>query len=221
MHLGTSPLTSATNRSYQSHDIDLNVELEQEEIQGNDDDVQGNVEPYEASVEHCQIDLNAEPDGLISEMEEVGVEPDQVNVTRKRNAHKGKEVPDHVRKAVFEALLARSKGGDLEGHDTREVGAQYSVHIQTVQYIWKDGKGCLDRGGPVDVSCKKSRRGCKKKHPSLSKLHGMSISSRTTLVYVSKELEVSISKLHSMKREGAIERVSNSIKPFLTYKNKK
>jgi hypothetical protein len=109
MHLGTSPLTSTTNRSYQSHDIDLNVELEQEEIQGNDDDVKGNVEPYEASVEHCQIDLNAEPD--------------QVNVTRERNAHKGKEVPDHVRKIVFEALLARSKGGDLEGHDTREVGA--------------------------------------------------------------------------------------------------
>jgi hypothetical protein len=53
MHLGTSPLTSATNRSYQSHDIDLNVELEQEEIQGNDDNVQGNVEPYEASIEHC------------------------------------------------------------------------------------------------------------------------------------------------------------------------
>jgi hypothetical protein len=53
MHLGTSPLTSATNRSYQSHDIDLNVELEQEEIQGNDDNVQANVEPYEASIEHC------------------------------------------------------------------------------------------------------------------------------------------------------------------------
>jgi hypothetical protein len=44
-------------------------------------------------------------------------------VTRERNAHKGKEVSDHVRKIVFEALLARSKGGDLEGHDTREVGA--------------------------------------------------------------------------------------------------
>jgi hypothetical protein len=89
MHLGMSPLNSATNRSYQSHDIDLNVELEQEEIQGNDDNLQGNVEPYDASVEHCQIDLNVEPDGMSSEMEEVGVEPDQVNVTRERNAHKG------------------------------------------------------------------------------------------------------------------------------------
>jgi hypothetical protein len=74
---------------------------------------------------------------------------------------------------------------------------------------------------PVDVSCKKSRRGRKKKHPDLSKLRGMSISSRTTLADVSKELEVNISELHSMKREGVIERVSNSIKPFLTDTNKK
>jgi hypothetical protein len=74
---------------------------------------------------------------------------------------------------------------------------------------------------PVDVSSKKSRRSRKKKHPDLSKLRRMSISSRITLVDVSKELEVSISKLHSMKREGVIEHVSNSIKPFLTDKNKK
>jgi hypothetical protein len=95
------------------------------------------------------------------------------------------------------------------------------MHIQTVQRIWKDGKGCLDRGGSVDVSSKKSRRGRKKKHPDLSKLRGMSISSHTTLADVSIELKVSISKLHSMKREGVIERVSNSIKSFLTDKNKK
>jgi hypothetical protein len=38
---------------------------------------------------------------------------------------------------------------------------------------------------------------------------------------VSKELGVSTSKLHRMKREGAILRVPNSLKPFVTDKNKK
>jgi hypothetical protein len=44
---------------------------------------------------------------------------------------------------------------------------------------------------------------------------------RTTLKDVSKELGVSTIKLHKMKRESAIERVSNSLKSFLTHKNKK
>jgi hypothetical protein len=107
----------------------------------------------------------------------------------------------------------------LKGHETGEVSAQYSVHIRTLQHIWSDGKGCLHRGFPVDVSSKKSRHGHKKKDVDLSKLRGMAIPSRTTLDDVSKELGVSKSKLHKLKREGVIEHISNSIKPFLTFKN--
>jgi hypothetical protein len=55
-------LTSTINRSYQSQsaidDIDLNMELEQKEIQGNDENVQVNVEPYEANVEIQRNDDN-------------------------------------------------------------------------------------------------------------------------------------------------------------------
>jgi hypothetical protein len=54
MQLGTSPLTSTTHTCYQSQsaigDIDLNVKLEQEEIQGNDENVQGNDESVQGNV---------------------------------------------------------------------------------------------------------------------------------------------------------------------------
>jgi hypothetical protein len=67
----------------------VEIQRNDDNVEGNDENVQGNAKPYEASVEQCQIDLNAEPYGLSSEMEEVGVELDQVNVARERNAHKG------------------------------------------------------------------------------------------------------------------------------------
>jgi hypothetical protein len=55
MQLGTSPLTSTTHTSYESQsaigDINLNVELEQKEIQGNDENVQGNDENVQGDVQ--------------------------------------------------------------------------------------------------------------------------------------------------------------------------
>jgi DNA-binding Xre family transcriptional regulator len=50
----------------------------------------------------------------------------------------------------------------------------------------------------------------------MCKLRGLPILRHTTLKDVSKELGISTTKLHKMRQEGAIERVSNSLKPFLT-----
>jgi predicted acyltransferase (DUF342 family) len=59
MQLGTSPLTSTTHTCYQSQsaigDIDLNVKLEQEEIQGNDENVQGNDESVQGNVRQKEV----------------------------------------------------------------------------------------------------------------------------------------------------------------------
>lgn len=55
----------------------------------------------------------------------------------------------------------------------------------------------------------------------MSSLRNVPVSSRTTIHDVAKYLGISKSKLHSMKREGIIKHVSNSIKPYLTEKNKK
>jgi hypothetical protein len=79
----------------------------------------------------------------------------------------------------------------------------------------------IDQDIQIDVLSMKWNQGCNKKEVDMSKLHGLLISSRTTLKDVSKKLGVGTTKLHNIKREGAIERVSNSLKPFLTIKNKK
>ncbi|KAK3140203.1 hypothetical protein QOZ80_5AG0397530 [Eleusine coracana subsp. coracana] len=127
-----------------------------------------------------------------------------------------KEVPKDTKKLIFDFLLAKAKSGELKGHETGEASTKFSVNIRTVQRIWKDGKECLNQGTMVDFSSGKSKRGCKKKEVDLSKLRELPISSRGTLEDVSKELGIGKRKLHSLKKEGLIERVSNSIKPFLT-----
>jgi transposase len=132
-----------------------------------------------------------------------------------------KEVSNDTRKAIVEFLLAKSNNGGLKGHETKEVSTKFSVHIRTMQRIWNNAKHCLDQDAQIDVSSKKWKRGRKKKEVDMSKLRGLPILRRTTLKDVSKELGVSTTKLHKMKRDGAIKRVSNSLKPFLTHKNKK
>lgn len=127
-----------------------------------------------------------------------------------------KEVPKSTKKDVFYFLLAKSKNGELEGHETGEALAKFSVHIRTVQRIWKDGKHCLQQRTEVDFPSGNSKRGRTKKEVNLSKLLGLPTTSRSTMEDMSKELGVSTRKLHYMKHEGVIQHVSNSLKPLLT-----
>jgi hypothetical protein len=55
----------------------------------------------------------------------------------------------------------------------------------------------------------------------ISKLQDIPLPSRTTIEDVAKHLGVSKAKVQRMKREGLIKRISNTIKPYLTDKNKK
>jgi hypothetical protein len=55
----------------------------------------------------------------------------------------------------------------------------------------------------------------------ISKLQDIPLPSRTTIEDVAKHLGVNKAKVHRMKHEGLIKRVSNTIKPYLTNKNKK
>ncbi|CAN6246034.1 unnamed protein product [Urochloa humidicola] len=137
------------------------------------------------------------------------------------NARNNLQVPDEKRRAIFEALLGRAKNGNLKAGETKEVSIQFSVPIRTVQRIWKKGKNCLDQGLGVDVRTEKNRCGRKKKVVDVSKLQNVPLSSRTTIDDVAKHLGVSKAKVQRMKKEGLIRRVSNSIKPYLTDKNKK
>jgi hypothetical protein len=127
-----------------------------------------------------------------------------------------KEVSNDTRKAIVEFLLAKSNNGALKGHETREDSIKLSV-----QRIWNDAKHYLDQDAQIDVSSKKWKRGHKNKEVNMSKLRKLPILRQTTLKDVSKELGASTTKLHKMKREGAIKCVSNSLKSFLIDKNKK
>jgi hypothetical protein len=192
-----------------------------------------------------QIDLNLTPedtmddpvgqedgDGLVGQEDEdgpVGQEDGDHPVGQEDGdaddpigtARKNLLVSNEKRRAIFEALLGRARSGHLKRSETREVSVQFSVPIRTVQRIWKKGKGCLDQGLGVDVSTEKSRCGCKKKVVDISKLQDIPLPSRTTIEDVAKHLGVSKTKVHRMKREGLIKRVSNTIKLYLTDNNKK
>ena len=51
--------------------------------------------------------------------------------------HPKHDMPEEVRKQVYQALLARSKNGKLEKKDTTIVAPQFGVHIRSVQRLWK------------------------------------------------------------------------------------
>lgn len=86
-----------------------------------------------------EIDLNAYPEEQMDNDQHVHeVEGAQGNTRPKR-----KEVPNSIRKAVIDALLARATNSCLKGHETREVSEEFSIHIRTVQQIWDQGKKCL------------------------------------------------------------------------------
>ena len=55
----------------------------------------------------------------------------------------------------------------------------------------------------------------------VSKLRDIPVSSHATIADVAKHLGVSKGKIQRMKKQGVIKHVSNTIKPYLTEKNKK
>ena len=65
---------------------------------------------------------------------------------------------EELRKQVYQALLARSKNGELGKCDTRVVAEQFGLHIRVVQRLWQRGKIPLAQSIPVNVASQKKGR---------------------------------------------------------------
>ena len=141
--------------------------------------------------------------------------PVQVNQRRK-------EVPEDVRKQVYQALLTRSNSGILHKKDTQIVADQFDLHLRTVQRIWRRGKTQLADNVPVVVSSlKKGRVGRKAIPVDLEALHAIPLKDRMTIEDVCAQLNISKWRVQRYLRRGLIRRHSSSIKPYLTEGNKK
>ena len=191
---GRSPLATRCSRAV--NDIDLNLEV------------------YEDASENAQSGFIDGADPHAHQENENNSNPG-VDLQAQENARRRVVVPNEKRRAIFEALVAKARSGNLKGHETKEISEEFSVPLRIVQHIWKKGKSCLDQGQLVDVSSQKTKCGRKKIEVDVSTLRDLPLSSRITIHDVAQHFGISKSKLHSLKREGIIKRVSNSIKPYL------
>ena len=133
-----------------------------------------------------------------------------------------KDMTDHERAQVYQALLTRSNNGKLRRKDTSIVAAQFGVHIRSVQRLWRRGKTQLDHNIPIVVtSTKQGRSGRKAIPPNLELLRNIPLKQRMTIEDVSSKLGMSKSRIQRYLKKGLIRRHSSSIKPYLTDANKK
>ena len=185
---GRSPLATRCSRAV--NDIDLNSEAYEDVSENTQSGFIDGADPYA----HQENENNSNTG---------------VDLQAQENARRRVVVPNEKRRAIFEALVAKARSGNLKGHEMKEISEEFSVPLRTVQRIW------------VDVSSQKTKCGRKKIEVDVSTLRDLPLSSCTTIHDVAQHFGISKSKLHSLKREGIIKRVSNSIKPYLTDKNKK
>lgn len=216
--------------------IDLNVEVEEENADPEERGLDSGID--QVHQENAQNCFDADDDVPVAlEDEEIGVDPGQENIqpwfdpffdsdvddvvpVPQENTRKNVMPDNDKRRAMFDSMHVKARKGYLKGHESKEVSAQFSVPVRTVQRIWKKGKSCLDQGIPVDVESGRSRCGRKKMVVDVSRLEDSSILSRTTIQDVATQLGVSKSKVYIMKKEGAIKRVSSSFDPHLTDQDK-
>jgi len=129
---------------------------------------------------------------------------------------------EHIRKQVYQSLLARSNNGKLGKKDTTIVAEQFGLHIRAVQRLWKRGKTQLANSIPVVVSgLKKGRVGRKKIPVDLEALRNIPLKERMTIDDVCKALNLSKWQIQRYLKKGYLRRHSSSIKPYLTEANKR
>ena len=103
-----------------------------------------------------------------------------------------KDMPEEVRKQVYQALLKRSNDGKLGKNDTKEVAAQFGLHIRAVQRLWKQGKIALANNIPVDLGSRKRGRVGRKASPvDLELLRSIPLKERMTIEDVCAKLNMS------------------------------
>ncbi|KAG2550704.1 hypothetical protein PVAP13_9KG298500 [Panicum virgatum] len=146
--------------------IDDNNDVDEVHLDEPDDDVGGVDE-----VDHDGVD----DDGVYEDDNDYVDAPVQVNQRRK-------EVPEDVRKQVYQALLTRSNSGILHKKYTQIVADQFDLHLRTVQRIWRRGKTQLADNVPVVVSSlKKGRVGRKAIPIDLEALRAIPLKDRMTI----------------------------------------
>ena len=129
---------------------------------------------------------------------------------------------EHLRKQVYQALLARSNNGKLRKNDTAIVVEQFGLHIRTVQRVWRRGKIQLANSVPVVVSSlKKGRVGRKHIPVDLEALRNIPLKQRMTMDDVCTALNMSKWQIQRYLKKGYLRRHSSSIKPYLTEANKR
>ena len=136
--------------------------------------------------------------------------------------HRRKDMSEHMRKQVYQALLARSNNRKLHKKDTQIVAAQFDVHLRSVQRIWKRDKTQLANSIPVVISSlKKERGGRKAAHVDLEALRNIPLKDRMSLEDVCARLNMSKWKVIRLLKKGLIRRHSSNLKPYLTAANKR
>jgi len=99
-----------------------------------------------------------------------------------QQSHRRKEMSEHLRKQVYQALLARSNNGKLGKNDTTIVAKQFGLNIRSVQRVWRRGKIQLANSVPVVVSSLKNRKvGRKKIHVDLEALRNIPLKQTMTI----------------------------------------
>jgi hypothetical protein len=125
-------------------------------------------------------------------------------------ASKRKDVTTEVRKQIYQTLLVLSNNGRLGKKVTTQVALQISLHIHTVQKIWKRGKDSLAHGIVVNVESRKRGRVGRRPTPiDLEPLRNIDLNERMTLEAVSNHLGISKPKLIRYMRQGHLRQHSN------------
>jgi len=109
-----------------------------------------------------------------------------------QQSHRRKEMSEHLRKQVYQALLARSNNRKLDKNDTAAVAEQFGLNIRSVQRVWQRGKIQLANSVPVVVSSlKKGRVGRKHIPVDLEALRNIPLKQRMTIDDVCTALNMS------------------------------
>jgi len=123
------------------------------------------------------------------------------------------------RRLIYEVLLEKSVDGKLKKGVTSLVASKFSLHIRSVQRIWKLAE---NKGVHADVSSKRAGNcGRKRVQVDLDRVRDIPLKKRTTIRDLSEALDVSRGTLTRCIQSKEIRKNSNAIKPALTEGNKK
>lgn len=123
---------------------------------------------------------------------------------------------------VYECLLKRSVGGDIQYGSIKEVASMFSVSTRTIRRVWQQSKKNLENESAIDLSSKRTGKiGRKRVHVSPNKIKQIPLNRRCTIRSLAKAIDVPKTTVHRRIQEGLIRPHSNAVKPQLTEDNKR